>query len=289
VQKIGFFIPYFGPLPCWFELFLESCRHNSNIQFYLFNDTSLSFECPPNVQAEKMTLAQFNHLASRRLKLPTKVKSPFKVCDFRPAFGEIFGVGEMDLDFWGYCDLDIILGNLRRFLNEDLLEQFDVISAASRFMAGPFSILRNTQPVRSLYRRSKSLNLVMTESCHFSFDELGPNVKWDWKGGFVVNRSTNFESFTDIILAASQNRELRTFFGLNYYNDPDIPSRAKGAVLWMDGELKVQSTGEDLLFYHFQKGKNSFASWFFPNGDEGRPGFLIKANGFFPCEHEYIV
>jgi hypothetical protein len=229
-----------------------------------------------------MTLTQFNQLASQRVRLPINVDGlfTFKICDLKPAFGEIFNVTERDLDFWGYCDLDIIFGDLQRFLNEDLLNRFDVISAASRFVAGPFSIFRNTQPVTSLYRRSKNIEQVMTESKYFGFDEVGPHVTWERTGDFVIDRSKEFESFTDLVLAADQNRELRAFFGLNYYNDPDISSQSKGSVLWKDGKLNIQSTGEELLLYHFQFGKKLFTSWFFPNGDEWKSGFLIETNGF---------
>jgi len=229
-----------------------------------------------------MTLAQFNQLASERLKLSIRFKSHRKLCDFRPAFGDIFGITEMDLDFWGYCDLDIILGDLRHFLTDNVLNRCDVISAASRFMAGPFSVFRNTKLVSNLYRRSKNIEQVMTERQLLGFDELGPHLTWLPSGDFVIDRSKGFESFTDLVLAAAQNRELRAHFGLPYYNDPDIPSLEKGTVLWINGKLKVQSTGEELLLYHFQMGKESFSSWFLPHGDEWRSGLLIAASGFFP-------
>src|ERR1700722_30717 len=274
MHKIGFFIPYFGPLLPWFELFLESCRYNPTIQFYLFNDQSISFEYPPNIRSYGMTMAEFNQLASQRLRLPIQVERPYKICDFKPAFGDIFDSFGDDLDFWGYCDIDIIWGNLRQFLTKDLLDSFDVISAGARFMAGPFSLFRNEAAIKSLYKRSKNVEQVMTESGQFGFEELGPHVTWHLQtGDCEVDRSKEFESFTDLVLAAKEHFEIRAFFGLNYYNDPDIPSRVKGVVHWKNGKLTAQNTDEEFLFYHFQYGKNSFTSWL--NADKGKNGFLI--------------
>ena len=49
--------------------------------------------------------------------------SPYKLCDFKPAYGEIFNEFISSFDYWGYCDVDLIWGNIRKFLSNDLLDK----------------------------------------------------------------------------------------------------------------------------------------------------------------------
>jgi hypothetical protein len=229
----------------------------------------------------------FFSLASHRLDLPVEFSSPYKVCDFKPALGDIFDTRTRDVDFWGYCDLDIIFGGMREFLTEQVLDQSDIISAARHFMAGPFSLFRNDPQVNRLYRRAKNITSILTSVKCMMFDEVGPYVKWEKTGDYVRDRVSDFESFTDLVLAAHDRSELRTLFGLNYYNDPDTVSQIKGRVLWRRGELVAQGTEERLFMYHFQNGKRSFKSWFIPQGSEWESGLLITHEGFCKTLGDY--
>jgi hypothetical protein len=95
---------------------------------------------------------------------------------------------------------------------------------------------------------------------------------------FSVDFSKGFESFNDLVLGASKAMEFRTLFGLSYYNDPDKSSRLKGPVIWKNGRLMIQSSGEELLLYHFQFGKYCFTSWL--PFDAEPESFVISASGF---------
>jgi hypothetical protein len=277
MKTIGIFIPYFGPLPRWFPLFLKSCQFNPTIKFHLFTDEP-PMETPSNVLVSKMTREQFRQLASERLSMMVNMSAERKVCDIRPAFGEIFDVS--GLDFWGWGDLDVVYGDLRKFLTDSMLDDFDVISIAKEFICGPFSIFRNTNWINGLYRRSADFERVMTNEKHFSFDEMGPDVTWDKCGNFLIG-DEKFESFTDVVLTAWRKHELRAHFGLDYYNDPSFSRTAKGDVVWKNGRLNGEC-GIEFLLYHFQYGKTWFNSWFIPNEDEWTSGFKICQNGFHP-------
>jgi hypothetical protein len=280
MHSIGIFVPYFGRIPRWFDLFLESCKANPSINFYLFSDYLPDRMLLPNVRVESMTLQQFIELASRRLAINIAISSAYKICDFKPAFGDIFGVAVLDLDFWGYCDIDIIFGNMRKFLGHDILCGFDIISAARQFMAGPFSIFRNSPLINTLYRRSTHFhNVFETDKCK-SFDELGPYVKWKKNGDFVRKRTGDFESFTDVVVAARNRGNVRALFGLRYYNDPDTAIHKYSDVLWKRGDLINLSTNDHLFMYHFQNGKRSFRSWYVPKEADFTNGFLITRSGF---------
>ncbi|PWU10345.1 MAG: hypothetical protein C5B47_02240 [Verrucomicrobia bacterium] len=56
--------PFFGPWPPWMAAFLESCRFNADIHWLLLGDQSTSWQMPPNVRLQKMTLTELLERAS---------------------------------------------------------------------------------------------------------------------------------------------------------------------------------------------------------------------------------
>ena len=68
---------------------------------------------------------------------------PYKLCDYKPAYGYIFAEYAHGYDYWGHCDMtDCIFGNLRKFLSDDFL------SGADKFMfLGHMTLYRNTDEI----------------------------------------------------------------------------------------------------------------------------------------------
>lgn len=61
------------------------------------------------------------------------LEKPYKLCDFRPLYGEIFSNYVDGYDFWGYCDCDLIFGDIRKFLTEELLSTKDYLLGMGHF------------------------------------------------------------------------------------------------------------------------------------------------------------
>ena len=76
-----------------------------------------------------LNMEQFHIMASEKLGLPISFDSAYKLCDFKPTFGTIFAEYLNEYDFWGNADIDLIYGNIRRFLTEELLSEYDVITS----------------------------------------------------------------------------------------------------------------------------------------------------------------
>ncbi|RUQ45547.1 hypothetical protein D8M30_15595, partial [Corynebacterium pseudodiphtheriticum] len=57
--RIIFIIPYFGCWPFWMPFFLESCRHNPDIDWLLFSDCPMPANVPTNVRIEHITFADY--------------------------------------------------------------------------------------------------------------------------------------------------------------------------------------------------------------------------------------
>ena len=72
--------------------------------------------------------------------------TPYKLCDYKPAYGEIFAPELSGYDFWGYGDMDLVFGDLRAYFTEDKLRKYDKFyacpSTATRRRIMPFTANR---------------------------------------------------------------------------------------------------------------------------------------------------
>ena len=143
-MQIIFIIAYVGEWPWYFPYFLHSCRYNPTIDFLIFTDNQTPLEhLPPNVRVVPYSLERFNADATQALGFDVAVEYGYKLCDFKPAYGYIFSDYIKECDFWGYCDIDVIFGNIRAFMTDELLSEYDIISALHDYLTGCFALHRN--------------------------------------------------------------------------------------------------------------------------------------------------
>ena len=169
MKSIAFIVPYFGKFPNYFSLWLQSCRNNPSIDWLLFTDCNDKYDYPENV---KVTLMQFGELRNRIQNLfdfEISLSKPYKLCDFRPSYGVIFKERLVGYDYWGYCDIDLIWGNLRKFITDDLLNN-DRIG-----LNGHCTIIKNSEELRNLYIKNvdgiPNYRWVFSSPMSFCFDE----------------------------------------------------------------------------------------------------------------------
>jgi hypothetical protein len=173
MKKICLIMPYFGTWPCWMNFFLRSCTFNPSITWHLFTDCDEPDYTSENVTFTRTTLAAFNELASDKLHLKINITRPYKLCDLRPAYQVIFDDFLHGYDFWGYGDLDVIYGNIRKFVTDDILDEYDVITAREEAIAGHFSLFRNSDKTNRLYEVSPRYKHIFQDTAnHYAFDEI---------------------------------------------------------------------------------------------------------------------
>lgn len=149
MKKVCFISVYFGEIPKFFRPFLDSCSWNKEFNWLLIHDRRIPYEIPSNVQTLYMEMKDFlQKISSITGAVFTTDVKPYKICDFRPAFGEIFQEYLVDYDFWGICDTDLLLGKLSHFINDKLLDKYDKV-----FTMGHLSLIRNTELCNTLYRK----------------------------------------------------------------------------------------------------------------------------------------
>lgn len=151
MKKIVFIIPYFGHFNNYFDIWLNSCANNPTIDWLIFTDCRDKYNFPQNVKVIYTTFEEIKAHFQSFYDFKISLEKPYKLCDFKPAYGEIFYEYIKDYDFWGYCDIDLIWGNMRNFLTDDLLSKYEKIGNM-----GHCCLIKNTEKLRKIYRYEDS-------------------------------------------------------------------------------------------------------------------------------------
>jgi hypothetical protein len=152
--KIAFCIPFYGSWPRWFKMFCDSCAKNEKIEFLLFSDIKAPpFDIPANVKVFRLTLSDLCKKIATVLGCQYILYSGHKLCDFKAFYGLIFQEYLYGFDYWGYCDMDLVFGNIQDCLQLEKLENYDVFTAHNAYTAGHFTLLKNIERVNSLCLR----------------------------------------------------------------------------------------------------------------------------------------
>ena len=252
-MKIIFIIVYIGEWPWYFPYFLHSCRYNPSIDFLIFTDNQNQLsQLPPNVQLISYSLEQFKADAVKALGFEVAVESGYKLCDFKPAYGYIFSNFIKDYDFWGYCDIDVILGNIREFMTDELLNEYDIISARHDYLTGCFALYRNNLYMRELFKQSKDYLKVFTDPRNFFFDETNFAFESFEKGLHYSEIKTEIESMTHVVRRLQEEGKLKAYFEFQ------IVEGFGGNMLWDKGTLIYRKQFEAML-YHLVRFKRKYS------------------------------
>ncbi len=119
-------------------------------------------------------------LDERRFKQRVKalgVKCPVlegrKLCDYRPAFGEMYADEVADFDFWGHTDLDCAYGSIWDFVTDEMLANVDIFSNDPYpQLCGPFSLYR-TDTASHVFRDAPGWQQIFEDPELHAFDETG--------------------------------------------------------------------------------------------------------------------
>jgi hypothetical protein len=243
-KKIIFIICYLGKLPWYFDYFVHSCKYNLSVGFIIIaDDLSYTNKVPPNVKFVHNSLIKINSLANEKLGFTTKIGNAYKLCDFKPAYGLLFSELIQDYDYWGHADIDMIFGNIREFITDDLLNTYDLISVRHDFLTGQFLLFRNNSKMNNLFRMSKDYQKVLSSEQHYCFDET--NFQWD---GFTAGKHyseipSEIESMTHLVKRLEEEKYIKPFF--DFLIIEGLPGKLK----WDNGSLFYKNKFEILLYH----------------------------------------
>lgn len=239
-NKVAFIIPYFGRLPSYFSLWLKSAEKNPNFDFFICSDLPLNVKTESNVKQIQITFIELKSKIEKLLDQKVCLKTPYKLCDFKPMYGLIFEENLKEYDFWGFIDIDLILGRLTTFITDELLDLYDKL-----YYEGHFSLFRNCKLMNTLFMRKY------------------PHVL-DWEYAFSTNYACHFDENGTVAWA----HEVDPNCGIRYYTSWDfldvpvdsyeiLDRETNGYALWIDGLLKFCSFDgmqtRELMYIHLQK------------------------------------
>jgi len=163
--KIALVIVWFGPLPYWMPAFLHTCKQNSSVNWLVFCDSTLT-GLPDNVKFLPLDMNTFNRRATEALRFEVRLQPSYayKMCDLKIMYGRIFEKELQGFDFWGCCDMDVVWGDIRSFLTDEVLEQHDVITSRVGRISGHFCLFRNQTEWTNLFERIPGIESLVADN-----------------------------------------------------------------------------------------------------------------------------
>ena len=108
MKKIAIIFPYFA-----------SALYNPSVDFLFFTDSDV--EPAQNIIVHKMKFSDFQIIAQKAFDFQITLDRPYKLCEYKQAYGFILQDYIKCYDFWGFGDLDLVYGDLRSFFTEEVL------------------------------------------------------------------------------------------------------------------------------------------------------------------------
>ncbi|WP_322153446.1 DUF6625 family protein [Paratractidigestivibacter sp.] len=284
LPRICIVAAYFGPLPPWFSLWLASCEANRKIDFLLVTDQDV-FDAPGNMRVISEGLEDVREHLRKACGAEVCLERPYKLCDYKPLFGSAYAEELVGYDYWGFCDVDLVFGDLARYLQELKVWRYD------KFLPlGHLFLVRNEPSATEAWRlplRGEQVwrTVVATEENH-AFDEVSFNgiclehaipTCWEHPFADVTPRQHRFT-----LGARTEVRDGRFGYALGRYKN------YRRQVFWWRGgrtgrtALSAGHAVEDEFMYvHFQKRHFTSEQVRVAPGDD----FYFGSEGFFPMSN----
>lgn len=221
MKSVVLILPYFGKFPDIFPLFLKTAEKNPNINFLIISDSEENINYPKNVIILSQTFSEFRKLMEKQLGQTIALEKPYKLCDYKPIYGYVLSEQIKQYDYWGYCDCDLIWGDLYSFIEPLMEKSYDKI-----FASGHLTLYRNTQENNELFRtlaEGALFSEISKDNQIYWFDEdyQGKNNIHDLflKSGkkvFAEDFSVNFNIDTNCFQRKMYSPENRTYIDIPY-------------------------------------------------------------------------
>lgn len=245
MKTIALVILYFGKMPLFYQTWKITALHNKTIDFYLYTDDK-TIQSEGNIHVTYISWEKMKKYIQEKYSFKLALEYTYKICDLKPAFGEIFYDVIKDYDFWGYCDIDLLFGDIRHFLTDEILE-----TSERCFYNGHLSIYKNNSKMNALYR----------------YSEKGGYPRVNYKQCFESPNSFYFDEYRGMYIKCIIN-DIPVFDELDIRRDPLEGKRkfywrsgteiSQYVILWKNGRLYAvdnQCQEYELIYAHFYRRK----------------------------------
>lgn len=177
MKKIVIIFPYFGTLPVQYRMWRASALQNPTVHFMFFTDADV--EPADNIIVHKMQFSDFQQLTQQAFDFPVVLDRPYKLCEYKQAYGYILHDYLQGYDFWGFGDLDLVYGDIRAFITDEVLTHKFILGW------GHLSLFRNDDDTNTYFMHQEpgyqNYRDAFTTSKITFFDEFnhkGCSDKW---------------------------------------------------------------------------------------------------------------
>lgn len=269
--RIAIVVTYFGRLPVWMPAFLRSCETNPGVDWLIYTDDEPP-QAPANVHFKTLDLPGFNARASKAIGAEVRIDaaSRRKVCDFKQVYGLIFEEDLRPFAWWSCSDLDVIWGDIRRFITAELLAAYNVVSSRQHKVSGHFTLWRNTDEVNRTFTIIPEVVAKLTVPQYLRLDEnvLTDRLREHIAQSSMKNRPRIYWT-QEMTMPAAYQKAL-------------LAAGADWRLTWRDGRV-FDAEGAELMYLHFHKLKPLMTKIDFSTID--RPNaFALTPRGIFSRE-----
>ncbi|MGR5260225.1 DUF6625 family protein [Vibrio astriarenae] len=250
MQKIAVVIPYFGKLPNYFNLYINSLKNTPYIDVLFFTDIVINEQLPSNFKVIPTTLPMLAERIENSLRIKTNINHPIKLCDFKPTWGEVFREELQSYSHWGFGDIDVVYGDIPQFL-PDKWQDKDIISFLPYWLSGSLCIIKNSPKMRTLYQQSRFWQEALETSNHTAFDECH-HLYSDLRNGKCIFELDDQQSFTWVVKKSHQNGDIDA-----YFSEPVIKEKiyVREFINVAPGKVTLNN-GKEVAYYHLICEKN---------------------------------
>lgn len=275
-MNILLIIPYFGVLPSYFPAFLTSLKYwkkgDIDIAFITDDISIQEMTIPECMSIYHMSLSELKKIILDRTGY--ELCHPYKLCDFRPLYATIFSDICKGYQYWGYCDIDTIMGDMIGYLQSINYQEYDRIG---RY--GHFTLYKNKEVINNLWRHNNNKwmdnDTIFSTTYPCNFDEIGMNQ-------ICIDNGISFYSDVNAInIATCLSLSFHDYRFINKNDCYQIITWQKGKLLVYEKEDSTRMV--EFAYTHFM-GRKSLPVMFDLEGDS----FIITHQGFSPFKNEDI-
>lgn len=290
MYSIALIMPYFGKWPVWAELFFQSCQYNSSIDFLFFSDCEppVFAKKSPNIFFFQTTFKDYCQNTSKKLGVKFSPGAPLKLCDLRPFYGFIHEEQLKKYDFWGYGDVDIVWGNIRKIYSDELLSRYDVLSTHSDRISGHFALFKNNEKNRKQAFRCRHWKEILSNEKNLIFDEQGftltyhPVARLLWKAHKWIFRQFRFRNdwaaYNSFCMIVNKLTGV-PFRRILLMERNTTPWDCNKSWEYNNGKITDIQTHEELIYLHFLCMKKRWAGDYYHYSPKG---VIISFEGIQP-------
>ena len=267
---------HFGTFKNYFPLFLNGCKNNPTVNFLIVTDQKI-ISPAPNVIIKNMTFEECKTKIQELFDFPINLKSPYDLCDYKVVYGELFSEELAGSDFWRYCDTDLIFGDIRKFITDNILQKYEKV-----LIRGHFTLFRNLKDINAIYRNKlpdgeERFKQVFSEDGVHHFDEGMPQIT---KGiNHLFDNAIGWDRVYDKYVFMDLCVSSFSFINADFINDKEELKKSEHSYfLYDNGKLfRVLQNGnrEEFMYIHFQKRNMKIK-----NVDGDSQGYYIIPNKF---------